>query len=364
MAKKSSKNQPKRPSTTDFNNAAPPAVTTTNQPVSISFLNFITIATTENFKKFLKFAATTPEGENLVYLWKHAYEDGFENGRKSLLQDLGREMAEKFEEGVEKGMDLGREEGYTIAKEAFDKMVMKLKTREAPKASTVDANAQTDPPAITTMSISTQTNPTMFAVVSPSPAPFENRENSKIHSTSENLPNITVISSSAPPIAILNPVECSTTTTAFETCPTTTGCTQKLEKHPIATQKTPESVVSTRFNWADDANSFPISSMMPTKYPRDLSGLRSSSANPFSSLRRRCRNRKKPRHFVNFWSQPYCQHILPSPRYHTSVSHSLCHNRRHSSQPSSSVHVSLNWDQDPRLADLSNALRALGWVRH
>jgi hypothetical protein len=25
--------------------------------------------------------------------------------------------------------------------------------------------------------------------------------------------------------------------------------------------------------------------------------------------------------------------------------------------------LNLNWDQDPRLADLSNALRALGWVR-
>jgi hypothetical protein len=25
---------------------------------------------------------------------------------------------------------------------------------------------------------------------------------------------------------------------------------------------------------------------------------------------------------------------------------------------------SLHWDQDPRLADLSNALRALGWSRH
>ena len=103
----------------------------------------------------------------------------------------------------------------------------------------------------------------------------------------------------------------------------------------IATQKNLESVISTCFNWADHANSFPISSTMPMKYQRDLSDLRSSSANPLSSLRRHCRNHKKPRHFVNFWSQPNCQHILPSPRYHTSVSHSLRHNCCHSSQPSS-----------------------------
>jgi flagellar biosynthesis/type III secretory pathway protein FliH len=127
MAKKSSKNQPKWPSTADFDNVALPTVTTTNQPASSSFLNFITLATIEDIKKFLKLAATTHEGENLVYLWKRAYEDGIENGRKSLLQDLGKEMEEKFEEGVERGMNLGREQGYTsyytMAKEAFDKII-------------------------------------------------------------------------------------------------------------------------------------------------------------------------------------------------------------------------------------------------
>src|SRR6266446_2700631 len=118
MAKKSSKNQPKRPTTANSDNAAPPAGTTeVNAQASaisrLSFLNFVTLAPTDDIKKFLKFAATTPEGENLVYLWKRAYEDGFENGKKSLLQDLGREMEEKFEEGVERGMNLGREQGYT-----------------------------------------------------------------------------------------------------------------------------------------------------------------------------------------------------------------------------------------------------------
>jgi hypothetical protein len=88
MAKKSSKNQPKRPSTADFDNAAPPAVTTINQPASTSFLNFITLATTEDIKKFLRFAATTPESVNLFYLWKRAYDEGFQKGRKSLLQNL------------------------------------------------------------------------------------------------------------------------------------------------------------------------------------------------------------------------------------------------------------------------------------
>ena len=67
---------------------------------------------------------------------------------------------------------------------------------------------------------------------------------------------------------------------------------EKLENHTILTQKPMESVISTCFSWADDANSHPISSTMPTKYLRNLSGLRSSSANPFSSLCHRGHNRK------------------------------------------------------------------------
>jgi hypothetical protein len=169
---------------------------------------------------------------------------------------------------------------------------------------------------------------------------------------------------------------------------------QNLESSLIFTQKPSEPPVSTCFNWADDADLSPAPttivaaletcsaqagfmkkhqkvekwpvftrhspetpSTTPMKYPRDFSGLRSSSPNPFSSLRRRRRNYKNPRHFFNSRSQSCCQHTFQNSHYHLSTPH-IPYNI---SQPPSSA--SLNWDQDPRLVNLSNALKALGWTR-
>jgi hypothetical protein len=141
MAKKSSKNQPKQSNATNHGDTVTQSVPITsniitNQPANapqvdaqsqaitrLSFLNFITIATTEDIKKILTFAATTSEGKNLLHLWERAHKDGYERGRKSLLWNLESKMKEKFEEGVQKGTDLGREEGYLVAKEGFDRSV-------------------------------------------------------------------------------------------------------------------------------------------------------------------------------------------------------------------------------------------------
>ena len=143
-----------------------PVNTNAPETTQLSFFHFITIATTENITEFLEFAATTPDRENLQYLWERTYEDGFEKGRKSLLQSLGRKMEEKFEEGVKKGMDLGCEEGYMVAKESFDNIIREVEAREAPKVDTSNAESQTDPPATTTTSVSTQTKPTTVSTTS------------------------------------------------------------------------------------------------------------------------------------------------------------------------------------------------------
>jgi hypothetical protein len=132
---------------------------------------------------------------------------------------------------------------------------------------------------------------------------------------------------------------------------------QKLEKQPIFTQKEAESLISTRFRWADDANELPISSMAATKPPRDFSGLRSSnfSKKSFSSLQRRHQKfTKNKSHFFNSKSQYYCHHTSSGSSFHLQYPH------HHLQHPAS---ASFNWDQDPRLADLSKALHALGWVR-
>ena len=175
MAKKSAKNRPKQPIVANLDDAATkevaathttPLPTTTSQSASasqvdthattrLSFFNFLTIATTENIEAFLELAATTPEGANLERLWERAYEEGYEKGRKSLLRNLEIKMEEKFEEGIQRGMDLGREEGYTVAKEAFDEIIKVVKAREAPKVNTTSASTQT---AATYTTISMQTD--------------------------------------------------------------------------------------------------------------------------------------------------------------------------------------------------------------
>jgi hypothetical protein len=143
----------------------------------------------------------------------------------------------------------------------------------------------------------------------------------------------------------------------LKTRPTSAVFTQNDQKSSIFTQKPPESRVLKRFNWSEDAAELPTLSMDPTKQLRDLSSLRSStfSKNPFLSLQRRRQkfNKNTPRLFN---SRPHCYYHHTSPSSHLHFPNPHHHPRRPFS-------VSLDWDQDPRLTDLSNALQALGWIR-
>jgi hypothetical protein len=344
----------------------------------VAFRDFIELADVDTINTFLAATTSMLESENLELLWKRAYKEGFENSQKAIqpiLQRVGGKLEEKFEKGVARGMDIGREEGYTVAKEAFDRMLVEIEARVTPKASTGDANIQTDPPIATTTSVSTQTDPpatattsvsiqtspTMFAATSHSQTLSENAKKlENLLNHSEISPKLAVFSPQTPSVTTLDPLEPSTTTTALKTRSTTTNFTenhQKVEDLPIFTAKTPEPHVSARFSWADDAVELPTLPTAPTKQPRDLSGLRSSnfSKNPFSSLQCRRRKFNKNRfHFFNSNPQRYHHHTFPGPYRHSQKPH-------YCSQPPLSV--SLDWNQDPRLLNLSNALKALGWVR-
>ena len=121
-----------------------------------------------------------------------------------------------------------------------------------------------------------------------------------------------------------------------------------MENYP----KSKKSPVLESFNWADDANTLPVIPTFPQHPPRDLSSLRSTSMDPFLSLQRRHwhghpkKRRNDPRRRRSYWHQSF------PALHHSSRSHT----------PFRTLN-SLDWDQDPRLADLSNALRALGWAR-
>jgi hypothetical protein len=111
-------------------------------------------------------------------------------------------------------------------------------------------------------------------------------------------------------------------------------------------------------NWSIDTESLLTGFVTPMKHPRDMvSNLRSSTINPFLSLQRRCRRPRKLHRFVNPRSHFCCHHTFQKSDFHSSPPLAPRHPSR--------LHIppSLNWDQDPRLADLTNALRLLGWVR-
>ncbi len=125
----------------------------------------------------------------------------------------------------------------------------------------------------------------------------------------------------------------------------------------------------TALNWADDAASLPISlPILPSSPPpRDFSVLRSSARKPFSSLQRR--NKRSQVHFF----QPF--HNRQHFTSHQNLSHHRFSPSQVSSTPFRSAQVyprctprfssssALNWDEDPRLLNLSQALKALGWIR-
>ena len=126
----------------------------------------------------------------------------------------------------------------------------------------------------------------------------------------------------------------------------------------------------TSLNWADDAESLPISlPILPSHPPpRDLSVLCSSSRKPFASLQRR--DKRSQANFSQSFRnrQPF---IMPRQTFsrrrfrlpHFSTTPFWPDQVQPHRTPRFSPSSTLNWDGDPRLFELSRALNALGWVR-
>jgi len=134
-------------------------------------------------------------------------------------------------------------------------------------------------------------------------------------------------------------------------------------------------------DWAEDAASLPtlpLQAESPPSSTRDFSALITSSPQPFASLQRR--RRRSPRPATSSLQNPTPQrHSIRRPPKKSGVYHAVP--RRTPLpylQPPPSVFPAptsfppsdrpaaqfpLDWDQDPRLRDLGQALAALGWVR-
>ena len=120
-----------------------------------------------------------------------------------------------------------------------------------------------------------------------------------------------------------------------------------------------------RFDWADDAASLPTA---PSNLPRDISSLKTDRSWPFGNLRRWTRRRAPPQFYSSRKKfRSAVPSLIPPQPFIT---------RRHPSgigpgkptitvpfeTPAPAPALKLDWDQDPRLADLSRALQALGWT--
>ncbi|KAJ6599618.1 hypothetical protein B0H10DRAFT_2084116 [Mycena sp. CBHHK59/15] len=115
-------------------------------------------------------------------------------------------------------------------------------------------------------------------------------------------------------------------------------------------------------DWAEDSAALPTSplcSESPPSTPRDFSALITGSPQPFASLQRRRRRSTRPKksaiHTAPRHTPPTCSHPPPSIPFRAPTSFPP------PDRPA--VQFPLDWDQDPRLRDLGQALAALGWVR-
>ncbi|KIM43451.1 hypothetical protein M413DRAFT_443388 [Hebeloma cylindrosporum] len=137
-----------------------------------------------------------------------------------------------------------------------------------------------------------------------------------------------------------------------------------------------------RLDWAEDATSLPIAPLLPTPSvprqhaPRDFSSLCSSRPNPFGSLQRRSKQSRPPVSSRFPWTIPFTRTLHPRyrppplcppssfPKPRVPAEASKKEPVIFSNLTPASSHISaLDWDQDPRLSDLSRALKALGWIR-
>ena len=317
----------------------------TTPTTRIAFREFIELADLESIKQFVTAASSLPEGENLKLLWARAFKEGYVVGRELCLDTLEEKVEEARNHGYEQGFKEGSSSKVDLFQAGFDEgrrdeqrdWIIEGHGQHCGFQPTVireDSSTQTDDPPPRLMATSA------VQVDTPKPLP---------------------------------PMPCSTPNTMNSAVQTTPLGIQDASSQtlphpsPIPDSIRITSPPPTSLNWADDAASLPISSSRTP--PRDLSILRSSSPKPFSSLQRR--NKRSQAHFsqpphkrqLPFTTMPrqtYSRRRFRPPRFSST---SFRSSQYPNCTPYFSSALTLNWENDPRLSNLSQALNALGWVR-
>src|SRR5271168_1828805 len=315
------------------------------------FRNFIELADSETIKHFITIAASSPEGENLKFLWARAFKEGLVAGHA-----LYGRTEEKLKEAHELGYEQGFKEGGSSKIDLFQAGIDEGRRDEWGDWATAghgqhcfqraaipihdyysSSGVQTDTPTFITTS--TSTSDTDTTVSEPTPT-----------QTSPPPPTLVIMVSSG--------TQTQNNDDDSPPLPPVPSTAPVRDPPPKMVPRPPSSAA--RLNWADDAaTSLPILPSNPP--PRDLLCLRSSSPKPFSSLQRR--NRKPKKYFF----QPLKNYNPSStPRqnnFHTRSLPPYTLSAPFVPKPGRSPLSALNWEDDPRLSDLSQALKALGWIR-
>ena len=419
-------------------------------------MSYKPITDTVSIERLVGLAKDSEPDSALGIVWQHAYEMGFQNGRKEVLQDLRRKLEEKYREGEKEGTERGKEIYYKegIAMGEYEEHRLWTTAGHSDRcfiATTIldDVGTQTDASDVTTTSIPTQTDllitPTLTFVttstqtespatnidtMSPKPPVFD-ENTTKTQPATANGPSSSLTTqydtkstSSEPPFPLIhdphhfpvamsslpapadyisdakicNTFEISTTDVALEpTTPvavtykanvvtddvstpgnaTTTAEFHQIEQisenPPISAQITPffvknandapKTAISEPINWGDDAGTIPIIPTYPQHPPRDFSSLRSSFLKPFSSIQRRNKRFQVQTQRFSPFQHSVRYHVPPSRSSTTQFRVWPGQHRDRNYTPYFSSSATLNWEEDPRLFELSQALSALGWVR-
>ena len=229
------------------------------------------------------------------------------------------------------------------------------------------ATSQTTPPASLALPLP-ERHPTAPNEPQTAPQWLESRPARRVDTKPSQNP---CTRTATPPLVWYTPPASPMTPSAPANAPRSSPASCSPPVRPSSPQPDPKRAVSptpARFDWADDAASIPIA---PSSYPRDLSGLKTGNLQPFGTLRQRTRRRRRPRHLFLPPQQSFLlPYVYPS---HSQPFITRCHpsgigpgkpvTTVPSGTPTPATPVlGLNWDQDPRLVNLSQALRALGWI--
>jgi hypothetical protein len=304
------------------------------EPIPTPDINTITTFTVSYTPLLHPEPSATRSGTNAIQvtqfelskMLRQAFQQGSEQGYQVDLADAIKELNSQYEDRLSEASndftDRVQESSDNAFGEGFSAGIREERERWESRAPQVNVATQTNL-ATTTTSISVQTD----NLVAFTPK----METASVH------PHVIPSTSSA------------TISTQTEPPLPTVYSSESLDSPvPISEPPIPATIIPKSFNWSDEAVS--IIPTTPPKQPRDLSFLRSSSKNPFSSLRRRNHYSKHPQKniFLNRYTQPYPAHQIHPPLHHTPPF------------PSNS----LDWHHDPRLFELSRVLRTLGWSHH